>query len=380
MNVLILLPHYLPGFKAGGPIRSVANLVALLGSELDFHVVAADRDLGDSCAYRHVDRDGWQPVGRAQVRYLAPAQWTPGKMAAVVRESGAEVLYLNSFFNPRTAATPLTAMRWGLLPKLPTIVAPRGEFSAAALAMKRWKKAPYVAAMKAFGVAERAVWHATSELERDDVRRVIGPRAHVVVAPNLSVADGAHPDRRTPKRPGELRLAFLGRIAPKKNLSGALELLAETPGRVGLDVWGPVEDAAYWRRCQDAITRLPPRITVCQRGLLAPDAVAATLGAYDALLFPTLGENYGHVIVEALAAGCPAVISDRTPWRRLEHHGVGWDLPLERPAAFHRALAALSAMDEPAHAALRRRAARFGRDAALNPASIEASRALFRAA
>jgi hypothetical protein len=46
------------------------------------------------------------------------------------------------------------------------------------------------------------------------------------------------------------------------------------------------------------------------------------LAEYDLFLFPTLGENYGHVISEALASGCPVVISDQTPWRNLEAEGI----------------------------------------------------------
>jgi glycosyltransferase involved in cell wall biosynthesis len=42
-----------------------------------------------------------------------------------------------------------------------------------------------------------------------------------------------------------------------------------------------------------------------------------------------LSENFGHVMVEALSAGCPLIISDRTPWRDLETKHIGWDLPLD---------------------------------------------------
>lgn len=380
MNVLIMLPHYLPGFKAGGPIRSIANLVTQLGDEIDFRVVTADRDLGDRDAYPGVHLSRWQRVGRAQVRYLPPADWRPQQLAALVRQSGADALYLNSFFHGRTAAAPLALMRCGLLPKLTVIVAPRGEFSPAALSIKPWKKSAYIAAMKSIGIASRVVWHAASELERGDIVRVIGPRARVVVAPNLSVADQTLPPRIKPKRPGELRLVFLSRIAPKKNLLGAVEMLADVPGRVHLDIWGPLEDAAYWQRCRACIERLPRNVTAEHRGLVVPEHVGATLAQYDALLFPTHGENYGHVIVEALSAACPVVVSDRTPWRDLQRNGVGWDLPLERPAEFRRALATLAAMDEASHSKLRGAAARLGREAALNPAAVDASRRLFRAA
>ena len=53
--------------------------------------------------------------------------------------------------------------------------------------------------------------------------------------------------------------------------------------------------------------------------------------------FPTLGENYGHVIYEALDSGCPVLISDQTPWRGLSEVGAGWDLPLDKPDLFRQA-------------------------------------------
>ncbi|QPI75397.1 glycosyltransferase [Sphingobium sp. Cam5-1] len=49
---------------------------------------------------------------------------------------------------------------------------------------------------------------------------------------------------------------------------------------------------------------------------------------------PTLGENFGHVIIEALGAGTPALISDRTPWRDFDRAGCGWIMPLGNAQLF----------------------------------------------
>jgi hypothetical protein len=43
-RVLVLLPTYLPGYLAGGPIRSIANMVDALGDEFEFRIVTSDRD------------------------------------------------------------------------------------------------------------------------------------------------------------------------------------------------------------------------------------------------------------------------------------------------------------------------------------------------
>jgi glycosyltransferase involved in cell wall biosynthesis len=58
---------------------------------------------------------------------------------------------------------------------------------------------------------------------------------------------------------------------------------------------------------------------------------------------PTTGENFGHAIFEALAAGRPVLISDQTPWRHLRQAEAGWDIPLNASAEFRNAI--LAALD-----------------------------------
>ena len=52
------------------------------------------------------------------------------------------------------------------------------------------------------------------------------------------------------------------------------------------------------------------------KGPIPYTQVFGTLQQYHLFVLPTLGENYGHVIYEALSAGEPVPISDQTPWRK----------------------------------------------------------------
>ena len=76
--------------------------------------------------------------------------------------------------------------------------------------------------------------------------------------------------------------------------------------------------------------------------MLSPDKVIDTLVSYDLFFLPTLGENYGHAIVEALCAGLPVLISDTTPWRKLSEINIGWDIPLESGEEFVRVIEMLA--------------------------------------
>jgi glycosyltransferase involved in cell wall biosynthesis len=119
-----------------------------------------------------------------------------------------------------------------------------------------------------------------------------------------------------------------------KNLAGALKALGAVTGEVEFSIYGPKEDASYFAECERLIARLPSNVQVHYRGVVPHEDVHATFARHDLFLFPTHGENFGHVIFEALSAGCPVLVSDRTPWRGLKAASAGWDLPLDDLDAF----------------------------------------------
>ena len=94
----------------------------------------------------------------------------------------------------------------------------------------------------------------------------------------------------------------------------------------------------YWNACEELIKNLPLHVVVNYKGQLKPGEVVDTLSMYDLFFMPTKGENYGHVIAEALCAGLPILISDATPWRDLEDKGIGWDISLESPEEYSLAI------------------------------------------
>jgi glycosyltransferase involved in cell wall biosynthesis len=377
--VLTLAPYYLPGFKAGGPIRSVANVVAKLGEEIDFRIITRDRDLGGVAAYSHLNTNQWQPVGLAQVSYMRPSKAAPLRIARAIRDLRPDVLYINSFFDALSCIGPLALTRFRATGRTPLIIAPRGQFAVSALQFKSARKWSYFQAFRSLGLTQRIIWQASCESERIDVRRVVGQRATIVIAPDL-ISIRPVCTNRPPKQEGKLKLAFLSRVAPVKNLLGAIDVLALVSGDVTFDIWGPIEDPAYADRCRRQIAALPAHIEVHWRGPVQPDQVAEIFSRYDAMLLPTLGENFGHAIVESLAAGCPVLISDRTPWRNLEARAAGWDIPLDQPSAFRQAIETLCRMDEAAHERWRRGAVDFAAEVMNSREHIDANRQLFQLA
>src|SRR3982750_332074 len=101
-RVLVVLEHYVPGYRAGGPPRTVANLVARLGDRLDFWIFTRNHDFADRIPYPTVRSDNWNEVGKARVFYCSPRNLWKGAIRRVVDEVGPQVVYLNSFFSPLT--------------------------------------------------------------------------------------------------------------------------------------------------------------------------------------------------------------------------------------------------------------------------------------
>jgi len=383
VRVLCFVEYYLPGYKSGGPVRSVSNMVEALGDEIEFRIVARDRDEGDTSPYAGVPVDVWHTMGKAAVLHLSPQRVSLGSLRAIIASRDFDVLYLNSLFSPGFTLRTLLLRRLGAVRHFPVVLAPRGQLLPNALRLKAAKKRAFLAATKLVGLYRDIVWQATTAAEVGDIARTF-PNARVEVAPNLpmDLAGLGMLPQRPPKQSGKLRCVFLSRISPKKNLEGALRMLRGVRGEVTFDVCGPLQDTRYWQRCREMAAELPEDIAFRYLGERDHLQVLETLSAYDLFLLPTLSENFGHVILEALVAGCPVLISDQTPWRDLEAQGVGWDLSLDEPGAFTRALQSCVDMDEQAHRRLADRVAQYGRQFARHQHQEAAAltRELFRSA
>lgn len=325
-RVLVLVPGYLPGFKSGGPVRTIENLVNCLSDEISFSVLCRDRDLGDERVYHGISGGRWNKVGRADVFYIPPGIRGYLLLWSILRGAGWDFVYLNSYFSFGFSIFPII-LRAILRLRIPFILGPRGEFSEGALSIKSVKKKLFVYLVRMIGLYRGVTWHASTAYEAIDIRRVMGGAVSVRVAIDIAKGDvDSQLTLRTAADP--LRIVFVSRISEKKNLLYALRVISKVSVPVVFDVYGPIEDEKYWGGCLKFAEVLPKNVNFSYRGVLTPSQVVEKLCRYDLFLFPTLGENFGHVVAEAFFAGLPVLISDATPWRDLEAQGVGWDIPL----------------------------------------------------
>jgi glycosyltransferase involved in cell wall biosynthesis len=352
-------------------------MVEALGDELEFRVITRDREQPGK-PYPYVEADRWVRVGRASVFYLSPSNLRFRTLFQLLSEQRADFLYLNSFFSNTFSIMPVVARELGARSQGRVILAPRGEFSPGALLQSRKKKRAFLSVATRLPAYRRLIWHASTHHEENDIRNLFGSGAQVRTALPLSNPDqGSDPEEIPFKRPGSLKVVFLGRIVPKKNLLYAIRALSGLEGEVDFSIVGPVEDQTYWRECAAEIQKLPARIRVQVTPAVEHDLVAGILSRHHVFVFPTHGENYGHVIYEALNAGRPVIISDQTPWRELAGANAGFDIPLERPEQFGAALEHYLQADDAEFRASVRDARAFVRKFSSEADPIGATRRLF---
>jgi glycosyltransferase involved in cell wall biosynthesis len=346
-TVLVLSRYFRQGFETG-PTQSLLGMVAALSDRFRFRVVAEamDETPGEWGKAYGVDR-----------LPLAGGLSGPGGMRRAINETPHDIVMAVSFFDPAFTILPLLLRRAGLLRPAPMLVAPRGEFSPGALALSAARKSVYIRTSRAFGLLKGVSLQATSQNEAAEIRSRLAFTGPVHVTPNIRAMPAL--PRHAPGAAGQpLRVAFLSRIDRKKNLLFALDVVAEAGIPIVFNIFGGVFHPDYWLDCLSRIDKMPAAVSVAYHGSIPQRDVVETLAAQDLFLLPTLGENFGHSIADALCAGTPVLLSDQTPWRGLAERNAGWDLPLSDPAAFAAALRSFHAMREPERMAMRRCARR----------------------
>jgi len=318
-RVLAFIGAFLPGYKAGGPIKSMVKMLDNLPDSVKVTLVTADRDLGDSVPYPGLSGKVVHR-GPHEIYYLNwrdPRQWMT--LLRWARRNPLDLIYVNSLWSPLFTVLPVVAHRLGLLESREVLLAPRGELSPGALRIKSTRKQVFLLAWSPLLRGIDPMWHASTEMEEREIHRVF-PWARTVVQIDSASEEPIKDIIASGQR---ARFVFISRISEIKNLHLGLEALQLVRSEVDFDIYGPLEDANYWTTCRRLMNELPDNVRANYRGMLRPEQVRETFAKYDGFILPTLGENFGHVIAESLSSGCPVICSQHTPWTEVLNQGGG---------------------------------------------------------
>lgn len=302
MRILHVVPTYFPAARYGGPIHSVHGLCKALvraGHRVDVYTTSVDgADRLDVPEGQAVDVDG------VCVRYFRSRfdrlYWSPA-MSRFLRKNMAEydAVHLHSVFLWPTASAAFWARRRGIS----YLLSPRGMLVPELIAAKSGGvKRAWIRMIERQNLTSAARIHVTSIQESDDLGRCGLALAPVLDLPNgVDLADGA-------KRAVVAgQILFLGRLSWKKNLEALIDALAQLPGAT-LVLAGPDDEklAVALKKRAEAMG-CGGRVKIV--GAVGP-AQKTDLFAHSACtVLPSLNENFGNVVIEALVHGCPVVVS-----------------------------------------------------------------------
>ena len=264
------------------------------------------------------------------------------EVAVVTRNEGLDVsklpydvVHIHGLWDPWLHKWSCAARKAGI----PVVWSPHGMLQKWALKNKWWKKFAALALYQWRDLHSASLLHATAQSEVEDIRR-IGLHNKVVVAP-LGVRLPLE-RIRTFKHSNIRTLLFVSRVQRKKGLPNLIEAWSRLPQdlRNGWQVRivGPEQDGhvaelkaqcdslgVSWYDCQlQSNSRTIEQSNIIFAGPKYDAELVSEYANADLFVLPTHSENFGSVVIEALAHGDPVITTKEAPWTELEEFKCGW--------------------------------------------------------
>lgn len=282
-----------------------------------------------------------------------------------------DLVHLHSMFNWHSLVVPRICRAHDI----PFVLRPLGVLDSWSFAQKSWKKRPYYELIERRNLKHAARIHVTSDAEAKSVAD-LGFGAKVACIP-LGIELPARIEHAPAAIPG-LRVLFMARLHPKKNLPALLRALAvgsafAHPPRLTVAGDGP---ESYIDELRASATDLGLGERVQFVGFADAARKQQLFAESDVFALPSFQENFGVAVAEAMAYGLPVVIStDVALAPDVLAAGAGKVID---PAAAPQFAAALASFEDPAVRLSASTAARHLMETRFSvPAMAQALRAMY---
>jgi glycosyltransferase involved in cell wall biosynthesis len=207
--------------------------------------------------------------------------------------------------------------------RIPRVIHPRGMLEPWALNYRAWKKHIALRLYQRYDLDTASLLFATADQEAESFRK-LGLKQPIAVIPNgveIPVRASAYQERTLDTYRNAI---FLSRIHPKKGLINLVHAWAKArPTGWRLKIAGP-DEGGHLVQVMELARTLSISKDIDYLGVVGGEAKARLFESADLLLMPSLSENFGLVVAEALAYGIPVVTTRGTPWQGVVAHRCGW--------------------------------------------------------
>lgn len=309
------MPWFLPAYKAGGPIQSIANLINNFTDDIEYFIFCGDVDLNNE-PLENIKKGAWISYNNYTTIWYAEKENISEILSTQIEIIKPEVIYIIGLFDWHFNIVPLLFSK-----AEKKILSIRGMLHPGALSQKKLKKRIFLQSLKLFGISDKVIFHATDKTEELFIKKEFGKKSPVIIAGNF--AKKMVRNKPLEKNVGFLKIVTIALISPMKNHLLVLKALMLCTENICYNIYGPVKEAQYWEECETQIKLLPKNIIVQYHGEISPEKVNNILAENHLFIMPSKSENFGHALAEALASGHPVITSYATPWNELQQNEAG---------------------------------------------------------
>lgn len=314
MNKVILFSEYFPpAFLAGGPPKSAMNLVNQLDGEIIFEVYTSDYDLKNTKKLNVKKNKFIKYLNGSAVIYNSSIGYFINFFKLEL--NNASSFYLNTFFS----------IKWNLIPCIigfflnkKIIISPRGQFHLSSLKQKKLKKKIYLFFFKLLIYKKNIIFHVTDNDEYIQIKKTFFDPKIKKISNFINFYKNSPINKNKD-------FFFIGRINKKKNILFFLtSLLQSKIENFKMDIYGPIEDTNYWKKCLNVMKELNHKNSVHYCGVINTTKNDKILSKYNFFILPSLSENFSITTCEALNNRCIPIITKNSPWKFIEKKKCGF--------------------------------------------------------
>ena len=322
--------HVIPGLDPtqGGTVAALMSM-AVFQARQGMRVTVASMFTAEHPPPRDVE--GRLRDAGVDVRFIGPARgpllWHRELSRTLTPlVAAADVVHAHGVWEEIQHRAAALARRQGV----PYVVSPHGMLDPFNLSKKWLKKRLYLAWRLRRTLAHAAAIHFTDEVERDVAARVTAGPPTIVEPCGIDLSEFSRvPPRGTfrskyPQVGDRPMVLFMGRLHPKKAPGVLIEAFAQLPTKEPVLVMAGPDEEGHRATLEAAVRRLGLADRTVFTGMLRGEDRVAALAEADLFALFSHQENFGLAVVEALACGTPALISDGVNiHRKITEAGVG---------------------------------------------------------
>lgn len=279
-----------------------------------------------------------------------------------------DILHIHGIWMPAN----LYVANFGRKQHIPYIINPRGDTEIARIHLNKFKRFKKEFVWRLYSkriVEDAACIIATSEQEYESIR-ILGCKTPVAIIPN-GIEIEAFPAENTHCHEGKKVLLFLSRVNPIKGIEYLIDAWAKLPEKLRtewiLHIVGNSDPEEYVHTLKEKVHTMHLQNSIIFLDSITGESKMRKYQDSDLFILPTLNENFGNVIAEAMMCECPVITTRNAPWECLEEDKCGWWIGLSVDNIVGALIESMSLTDEERHSLGRK-----GRQCIINRFSSEA--------